>query len=367
MEIHVQDWPRAYGTPLATATFRQQLSDFCVDEDLRFEPSGEGAHHLLLIEKRNINTDIVCHKLRRFAEVHPTDVGYAGKKDRFAIARQWFSVQLPLLKEIDWSEFNDDEVTVLKATRHDKKLRIGAVKQNHFAITLRDLNFSQDYDKQALEQRLEQIQEHGFANYFGEQRFGHNGDNLTRGADLLLANKRLKNRNLQGLLFSAVRSFLFNQVLAKRIEANKFTELLDGDYVQLDGSESGFTVQDMAQELPRFVAKDIHPTAPMPGRGRSQLLAKAAEFETAVLEPYHELIAALERKGLNGERRAIRVFPQNVILQWHNDNTLELAFSLPKGAFATSLLRELFELKSYKADSSQPEKSNKESYENTTE
>lgn len=362
MDIQIYDWPRAYGTPLASATFRQQLSDFCVDEDLRFQPSGEGAHHLLLIEKRNINTDIVCHKLRRFAEVNPTDVGYAGKKDRFAIARQWFSVQLPLLKEIDWQAFNDDEVTVLKATRHDKKLRIGAVKQNHFAITLRDLSFTQDHDRQALEQRLEQIQEHGFPNYFGEQRFGHNGDNLSRGIDLLLANKKLKNRNLQGLLFSAVRSFFFNQVLAKRIEAGYFTELLAGDYVQLDGSESGFTVQELAQELPRFEAKDIHPTAPMPGRGRSQLLDQAAEFENGVLAPYQKIIDALERKGLNGERRAIRVFPQNVMLQWHNAQTLEMRFSLPKGAFATSLLRELFALKTHTQDTP-----NKESYENTAE
>ena len=350
MELKLYDWPRAYGAPLASATFRQQLSDFCVDEELRFEPSGEGAHHLLLIEKRNINTDIVCHKLRRFAEVNPTDIGYAGKKDRFAIARQWFSVQLPLLKEIDWTEFNDDEVTVLKMTRHDKKLRIGAVKQNHFKITLRDISFKEDADKNSLEQRIEQIQQQGFANYFGEQRFGRNGDNLARGADLLLANKKLKNRNLQGLLFSAVRSFLFNEVVAKRIEAGQFTELLDGDYVQLDGSESGFTVQDLSQELPRFTAKDIHPTAPMPGRGRSQVLAQAAEFESAVLEPFQPIIDALERKGLNGERRAIRVFPQNVILQWQNDNTLELSFSLPKGAFATSLLRELFELNIDKPD-----------------
>lgn len=350
MELKLYDWPRAYGAPLASATFRQQLSDFCVDEELRFEPSGEGAHHLLLIEKRNINTDIVCHKLRRFAEVNPTDIGYAGKKDRFAIARQWFSVQLPLLKEIDWTEFNDDEVTVLEMTRHDKKLRIGAVKQNHFKITLRDISFKEGADKYSLEQRIEQIQQQGFANYFGEQRFGHNGDNLARGVDLLLANKKLKNRNLQGLLFSAVRSFLFNQVVAKRIEAGQFTELLDGDYVQLDGSESGFTVQNLSQELPRFTAKDIHPTAPMPGRGRSQVLVQAAEFESAVLEPFQPIIDALERRGLNGERRAIRVFPQNVILQWHNDNTLELAFSLSKGAFATSLLRELFELNIDKPD-----------------
>lgn len=339
-DLILYDWARVTGDTAGIAHFRSKIEDFQVEETLRFEPSGEGAHHLIFIEKRNINTDIVCHKLRRFAEVKPLDIGYAGKKDRFAIARQWFSVQLPMLKEINWQDFNDDEVHVLSHTRHDKKLRIGAVKSNHFKITLRQFSG----DKNALAEKLDIIKRNGFPNYFGEQRFGHNGDNLARGLDLLASNKRLKNRNLQGLFFSAVRSALFNHQVSQRIEQGLFDQLLLGDYVQLDGSESGFRVENVAEELARFDSNDIHPTATMAGKGRSSYSDQALEFEQATLADYQEVIEALANKRLNCEQRAIRAFPSDVNLNWLDDACLELSFSLGKGCFATSLLRELVEL-----------------------
>ena len=341
MEIQLYHWATTTGMPAGQATFRSQLSDFFVSESLRFEPSGEGAHHLLLIEKNNINTDVVCHKLRRFAEVKPTDIGYAGKKDRFAVARQWFSVQLPLLRDIDWQQLNDEEIKVLQTSRHDKKLRIGAVKENHFKIILREFQG----DRALLLEKIEQIKSQGFANYFGSQRFGRQGSNLERGLDLLATNKRIKNRNLQGLLFSVVRSFLFNHLLSERIKKGWFTSLLEGDYVQLDGSESGFLVENLSQEMIRFEENDIHPTALLAGRGREQVAHVSLQFEQDTLVEYQHIVEQLERRGLHADRRAIRVFPKNVMIDWHNDETLALSFSLPKGAFATSFLRELVTLK----------------------
>ncbi|WP_251359384.1 tRNA pseudouridine(13) synthase TruD [Kangiella sp. TOML190] len=348
MTLALYDWPRVTGEPAGTAVFRHKLSDFQVSESLRFKPSGEGAHHLLFIEKRNVNTDIVTHKLRKFAQVKPLDIGYAGKKDRFAIARQWFSVQLPLLTEIDWQDCNDDEIQVLDVIRHHKKLRIGAVKENHFRILLRDFAGQ----KEVLEQKLARLQRIGFPNYFGEQRFGHNGDNLARALDLLATNKRLKNRNLQGLLFSSVRSFLFNHLLSQRINNNLYEQLLEGDFVQLEGSESGFVIEDLGKEQPRFDAKDLHPTLPLVGGGRAQTQAKALEFESEQLAEYQWLIEQLTSRRLNSERRAIRVFPKNVYWQWHNTEKpqLELSFSLPKGAYATAFLRELMDLQQVRHD-----------------
>lgn len=329
-------WQRMHGEPLGSADFKTKLSDFVVEERLRFELSGEGAHHFLYIEKKNINTDIVCHKLRRFADVKPTDIGYAGKKDRFAVARQWFSVQLPLLKEIDWSQFNDDEVTILETTRHDKKLRVGAVKSNHFDIRLRNLSVSKDF----LHKRLDDISEQGFPNYFGEQRFGHENSNLARGIDLLVANKKLKNRNLQGLLFSAVRSFLYNHVTSTRIRKQLHCRLLEGDFVMLNGSEKGFVVEDLLVEQSRFEEGDILITAPLAG-SRPQPLHEALLFEQDALADYQVLIEKLANKRFNEERRSLLCFPKNVTSTWHNDSSLTLSFDLPKGAFATSLLREL--------------------------
>ncbi|GAA4364366.1 tRNA pseudouridine(13) synthase TruD [Kangiella marina] len=333
------EWKRLHGGPLSTATFKSQMSDFVVEESLRFELSGEGAHHFLYIQKQNVNTDIVVQKLRRFADVKSTDIGYAGKKDRFAIARQWFSVQLPLLRTIDWSEFNDDEVTVLETSRHDKKLRIGAVKSNHFKVRLKDLNTNKD----SFEQRLDTVVTSGFPNYFGEQRFGNEGANLTRGIDLLINNKKLKNRNLQGLLFSAVRSYLFNHVVSCRIEKGLSSQLLEGDYMMLSGSEKGFVVEDLIAEQERFEQKDILLTAPLAG-SRSQSKHEAQSFESEVLSDYQVLIEKLSNKRFNEERRAAMCFPQNVTSNWHNDTELTLSFDLPKGAFATSFLREIVSL-----------------------
>ena len=337
------EWGWLHGQPLSTARFKSEMSDFVVEETLRFDLSGEGAHHFLYIEKENINTDIVVQKLMRFAEVKPTDIGYAGKKDRFAIARQWFSVQLPLLREINWSEFNDDEVRVLDSTRHDKKLRIGAVKHNHFDIRLRDL----DLDREAFNKRLDSITSKGFPNYFGEQRFGRDGSNLTRGVDLLIKNKRLKNRNLQGLLFSAVRSFLYNHVVSERINKGLSDTLLEGDFVMLSGSEKGFVIEDLGAEQPRFLENDILLTAPLAG-SRPQPTNEALSFESESLLGYQVLIEKLSNKRFNEERRALLCFPQNVTTQWHNDTDITLSFDLPKGAFATSMLRELVTLVEHK-------------------
>ncbi len=339
-ELKLYDWARVTGEVAGDAQFRSKVEDFQVTENLRFEPSGEGAHHLLFIEKRNVNTDIVCQKLRRFAQVKPLDIGYAGKKDRFAVAKQWFSVQLPILQEVDWASFNDDEVTVLESIRHGKKLRVGAVKSNQFVITLR--NF--EGDKKQFERKLSEIEQTGFPNYFGEQRFGHNGDNLNRGLDLLKSKKRLKNRNLQGILFSSVRSAIFNHLLSQRITAGQFSNLLQGDYVQLDGSESGFIVKDLGQELPRYNANDIHPCATLVGRGREINADDAYQFEQESLSDYQDIIDNLAAKGLSMASRSIRVFPQNLKLDWKNPKTLVLSFELPKGSFATSFLRELVNL-----------------------
>lgn len=341
------DWQRLYGEPLSKATFRQELEDFEVHETLRFEPSGEGAHHFLYIEKRDLNTDAVAQKLCRFAQVKPLDIGYAGKKDRFAVARQWFSVQLPLLKVIDWNALSDHKLRLLKATRHDKKLRIGAVKSNQFTIRLRNLSNTTEF-KAAVGARIQNIIEKGFPNYFGEQRFGRDFQNLKRGFDLLKSNKRLKNRSLQGLLYSAVRSYFFNHLVSERISQNLYDKVLEGDYVQLDGSEKGFLVDDLSLVQSRFQEKDVHITAPLVGSG-STVTEQSLEFQRSILTDYTETIDALARKGLKEERRACRAFPENVIFDWHNDEldaskcSLALNFTLGKGVFATSLLREIFD------------------------
>ena len=58
-------------------------------------------HVLLWIEKRNTNTDWVAGLLARLAKVSRRDVGYAGKKDRRALTRQWFRCACRGIQEPD--------------------------------------------------------------------------------------------------------------------------------------------------------------------------------------------------------------------------------------------------------------------------
>ncbi len=307
-------------TPAATAVFRQTVQDFKVTENLGFEPSGTGEHVFLHIRKRGENTQWLAGQIASFAGVDKRDVGFSGMKDRWAETTQWFSVYLPKGPEPDWQSFatqTDAGIDLLAASRHHQKLRRGEHASNHFVIRLTDIDVSDE-----LPQRLARIQQQGVPNYFGEQRFGREGNNLHLAAEWLEEGKRIKSRNLRGMVMSAARSWLFNQVLAQRVLVATWNRIIEGDLQ----TEAGL------------------PTGPLWGRGRSGTQAQAADLERAALEPWQVWANGLEHCGLNQERRALVLLPEN--LEWELSGTsLTLSFGLPPGQFATALLREVAQLR----------------------
>ncbi|WP_271273027.1 tRNA pseudouridine(13) synthase TruD [Aliamphritea hakodatensis] len=323
-----------YGEPGATAMIRQQPDDFQVTENLAFEPEGSGDHVYLYIRKTGENTDWVARQLAHFCQVSPREVGYAGKKDRHAVTEQWFSVHLPGRAPLTWSLFERDTIQVLKATKHGRKLRLGSLTGNRFAIRLRNVT-----DVADVMRRCELVRQ-GVPNYFGEQRFGHHGGNLVKGAALIKGEYKERQKHKKGMYISAVRSFLFNQVVSARYAGE--TGPMAGDVLMHQGSQSCF-VYDAEDETiaERLNNLDIHLTAPMWGRGRSICTGQAFEWETAQLEGYEELQTGLEKLGLNQERRALRLLPQGLSVVQEADDQLLLSFDLTVGSFATSVLREI--------------------------
>ncbi|MGB0894569.1 MAG: tRNA pseudouridine(13) synthase TruD, partial [Parashewanella sp.] len=200
-----------YGQPQSKADLRTTNEDFQVQEILPFSPSGEGEHHLVHIRKNGLNTGFVAEKLAKFADVHPRDVTFAGQKDRHAVTEQWFGIRIPGKHTPNWNGLNDEQLTVLHASRHGKKLRTGALVGNRFKIVLRNLT-----DVNDVTERLEKIKLQGVPNYFGEQRFGHNGKNIEM-ARAMFAGKKIRDRNKRSLYLSAVRSNIFNQVVSHRL------------------------------------------------------------------------------------------------------------------------------------------------------
>jgi tRNA pseudouridine13 synthase len=334
--LAVPDWPRLLGMPSARAVLRARPEDFEVEEVARIHPQGEGAHLWLWVEKRGENTDWVAGRLAQAAGCATRDVGYAGMKDRHAVTRQWFSVPAQGAAELPWADWRIDGVRLLDARRHPRKLQRGALAGNRFRIVLREWR-GEPVD---LAARLERIVTSGLPNYFGPQRFGHDGLNVRRGVQWLRDGGRLS-RAKRSIYLSAVRSFLFNQVLARRVVADCWNRLLPGEVAMLDGTRSVFTCDAIDPDLQwRCREFDLHPSGPLPGRGGLQPGQEAGALEQSALAPYAELKSALARAGLEADRRSLRVKAAG--LAWNLEaDRLELAFELPAGAYATALVREL--------------------------
>jgi tRNA pseudouridine13 synthase len=171
--------PRAFGAPPARALLRGAPEDFVVEEDLGFAPAGAGPHWLLRVRKRNANTQWVAGRLARIAGCRPSEVGYAGLKDRRAIAVQWFSVPQPRVP-VAWSAVREADFEVLEAHPHTRKLPRGALAGNRFTVRLGTAQGGGARLAADLEARLADIARRGVPNYFGPQRFGLDGAILAR-------------------------------------------------------------------------------------------------------------------------------------------------------------------------------------------
>lgn len=361
---------------LGRARLKQVAEDFVVEELLGFMPdsgsvpdasSGPGEHLWLWVEKRHLNTDQVALELSRVLGVARDAVSFSGLKDRHALTRQWFSVHWH--GEGAWSlgegwqrvgesaqDATPESATVtdvvsdigtyrvLAQQRAQRKLRRGVHAGNRFVITLRQVTA----DRDVVDARLAELAISGVPNYVGPQRFGHDGRNIARGLALLAdrrGGRRRRRDTRDSLWLSAVRSALFNQVLAARVQDGSWQRLLPGDVLQLDGRSAVFLADVNDPALPeRLGGGELHVTGPLPGDGDALVRDAAAAFEAQVLAPWADTCADLAAARLPSLRRALRLRVQDLIWQWPDDDTLSLSFTLTAGAFATSVLATLFEL-----------------------
>lgn len=342
----MDDWAYAYGRPQANGNIKTLPEDFKVSECMDIEPDGSGEHVWLHITKIRQNSEQVSKALARHANVAYRDVGYSGLKDFFAVTDQWFSVWLANQDDPDWQTFELSGVTINKVVRHSRKIRRGTHRANQFTIVIKD--FVGDVGE--FEQKLEMIRRKGVPNYFGEQRFGREASNMLQVYDAFVSGRSIKNRNLRSLLYSSARSWIFNCIVARRIEEGTWNSLYEAEPANLNGSGSVFTSAGDALTADRLAALDIHPTAPLVGKIKeknqpqtSDALLPWFELEQAVCDDYPELVAGLQQAGLSYQRRPTRIAIRN--LTWSHtispEGSVQLSFELQRGQYATSVLREL--------------------------
>jgi len=298
-------FPRASKFSLASGVIKTSEDDFYVKEIMQVEMSGEGEHVWLWVEKIGQNTEFVAGQIADFANVKKMDVGFSGQKDRWAKTQQWFSVYLGSKVEPDWQAFEVENVSILEAKRHSKKLRRGEHQSNYFNIFIRNLA-----DSASLEKSLIEIQGKGFPNYFGPQRFGRKGANLERGERFF--NGEIKaSRSQRSFYLSAARSYLFNLNLAKAVKDDTWIE-----------NEIGGPLYGDAQDG----------------------VAPLSAHEQYILEHHAIFAKGIHKNRLKLERRPYCIVPENMSWEFEGED-LRLSFTLPKGIFATALLAEACEFK----------------------
>jgi tRNA pseudouridine13 synthase len=332
--------PRAYGAPVGRAVLKATADDFQVDEVLDIPLSGTGEHLWLWVEKRGLNTEEVAKKLARAAGVQLRTVSYAGLKDRQALTRQWFSIQLPGKADPDFSAAQSDALRILKSVRHLRKLQRGAHAANGFTLRLTQLSG----ERTELDARLEQIAAQGVPNYFGPQRFGHAGGNLGQARHYALGGVLPEQRNIRSRVLSAARSYLFNQILAARVADGSWQQARVGDLLAFTDSRSFFPAGEAECSDPRLAILDLHPTGALWGAGESPASGAIQQLEQAVAAQEPLLCDWLASAGMAQERRILRLPIGKLTWHYPAADILQLEFVLPAGCFATVLVRELIDL-----------------------
>ena len=314
--------------------------DFVVDELPLYDCSGEGEHTFVRVEKRLRTTEQVARTLAREAGVRPRDVGYAGRKDRNAVTRQWFSV--PGLAPDQALALDVPGLRVLEASRHRNKLRTGHLAGNAFAIRVRGVPPALAVQ---AEERSAVLRTRGMPNRFGDQRFGRDGDNVESARALLAGggSRTAGDRRSQRFLLSALQSAVFNEVLAER--PTGLDELERGDVAMLHQSGGTFVVEDREREAPRAAAFEISPTGPIFGTHLLAAEGQPGARERAVLDRW-ELgdgrIQLPRGLRLRGGRRALRVRPGGLSLSGEPEDSVRVEVTLPPGSYVTVLIEELF-------------------------
>lgn len=325
-----------YGRPTISGLFKSQATDFIVTENLGFEPSGEGEHLFLWIEKSMLTTHELIEHVARDFSVKARDVGYSGLKDKLAITKQWLSLYLPgQMNSLTLPEIS--KYKIISHAWHHKKLRPGTHRSNQFEAIIRGVKTLPDTSYQ----QLELIQNQGMANYFGQQRFGQKDDNVARALHAFTNARRARklSRSKKSMYLSSLRSFLFNSILSRRIGLEYWDKPMPGDVFMLCGSQSIFYEPLSNVLLERIKKFDLSSTVSLYGSGKQLLQDDALALESKVVTEYESIKNCLIQQSSKLQMRATRVAVQGLSVDHDvGAETLHVKAGLPRGSYFTSLL-----------------------------
>jgi tRNA pseudouridine13 synthase len=337
MPTRVAELPYATAKSLsARGKIRTVAEDFRVEELPAYPPSGQGEHVFVQFEKSGLTTQEAVARIASVLHVDARAAGVAGQKDKHAVTTQWASFTGTTPEAANSLELPN--IRVLTASRHTNKLRTGHLHGNRFELRLRGTDRAD-----LVTEVLTELTRIGVPNYYGEQRFGIGERNYDRALAFVTGKVAPpRDRFQRKLLFSALQSALFNAWLAQRIDLGLYERPILGDVLRKEDTGGLFVNSDQTDAERRMQTWEVSPTGPMFGASMRAPEADALAHEAAILDNSgltHVLFAQHAKLG-EGTRRSARIRPGN----WRvcaEDNAVLITFDLPKGAYATAVMREV--------------------------
>lgn len=329
---------------------KAEPAHFVVEEVSLYEPCGQGPHLFVSLTREGWTTRRVAEHLAGLYGVKVQDVGYAGLKDRQARCTQTFS--LPGLTPEDAQRIEAElPFQVHWARQHTNKLKLGHLLGNRFRISVTSLELPAEEALSRAEAIAAALTLHGVPNFFGPQRFGFEGRNVEKGREAILGLGARRDKWLHRLLISAYQSHLFNQYLARRMALGHFERLMLGDICKKTDTGGMFEVQDVEAEQLRYARGEITFTGPLYGRKMWPATGAAGQLEAMILAEAGLTADDLRKAHIEGARRPGRLCLSSIDLSMRQpehldarpemaNGCLQVAFMLPKGAYATVILRE---------------------------
>ncbi len=309
-----------------------------------YAPIGKGRHLYVNLTRENLTTPEIQEKLARLSGTQTSDVGFAGLKDKHARTTQTFSIPVG---DIDCNAIENLTAQIQKelsavvnwSRLHSNKLRIGHLAGNRFTITITEIETADEETFRRAEQVAIILRNRGLPNYFGPQRFGYDGENVKRGREILLGRLSLEDRWLRRYLMNSYQSHLCNRSLGLRLSLGLFDRIFVGDVARKYTTRSFFEVREPEVEQRRYDSHEISFTAPIYGYEMPMATGIVGELESKVLAEAGLTLDSFEHAKVKGSRRIGRLFPLDLIVKTSPEGLI-LSFSLPKGGFATTVLRE---------------------------
>ncbi|MCD6434403.1 MAG: tRNA pseudouridine(13) synthase TruD [Candidatus Diapherotrites archaeon] len=344
------------------------------------------------LEKINKDLNFVIKRVARFLGISRKRIGYAGLKDKRSVSCQRISIYRPNIERL--RELKIAGVAFHRAKESNERIELGMLKGNLFTVTIRNIKLEREEIEKRIKRCFNEAKQ-GIANYFGEQRFGSMraithiiGRELIKGnfekavkmyltttfdmekEEIKNARKKLAKdwdfkkalrefpkeclferamldhlskyprdfvgafqkmpKAMRYLFTHAFQSYLFNKVVSERIAQGIGLKPVDGD-----------------------ICKEGIATAPLYGYECKLAKGIPGKIEKQVLKDEGLKLSDFRVKSFpeissKGARRKIIFFPKRMkLIEIKKDEFFDdaykakISFYLPKGCYATVLLREI--------------------------